>query len=466
MSAVELANAKRDLEAARCELREALRSPSKKALKRVTAFSQHVEITEGAWARVLSPIIHTLMGERNSDGFLIQEPLNAAQQLVYASIHGFLDYCVGFNDDQLAAVESATILDGLSAPADVRKVESFDSAKQWVTAHILKRKAHAYFYMVNLEDASAKFDAADAAFFRLAAIGCQLVTQNRSVSVASETLKLAMMRLSLVPSVNCKFARDLRKMHSKLVMDDLPYKLGNYFGVFLDLLEVMDSYRSAQDLGVALDSTWDMWDRLLKLEKKQAWQDGGRWLGLGGLECSDGNCKQNSSALQILMNQVWTLMGRITNTQIDNARTEAKVAMPESFQKTKDKWEQTLRAYISVLEGSLEHADRIGLTESRQSQIASGTSRPAAVLELVGGLRSAHSMRALAMSGSDSHYLTRCHQFQQAICGRCGASEPVPGSFQKCGACKTVRYCGTDCQRQHWGAGHRDECKARSQRAP
>ncbi|CAE8638732.1 unnamed protein product [Polarella glacialis] len=166
------------------------------------------------------------------------------------------------------------------------------------------------------------------------------------------------------------------------------------------------------------------------------------------------------------MNWVWESKRGITCAQFDNARTEAKVAMPESFQKTKDKWEQTLRAYISVLEGSLEHADRIGLTESRQSKIASKTSRPAALLEFLGGLHSAPSMRAFAMTGSDSHYLTRCHQFQQAICGRCCASEPVPGSFQKCGACKTVRYCGTDCQRKHWGAGHRDECKARSQRAP
>ncbi|CAE8638731.1 unnamed protein product [Polarella glacialis] len=382
MSAVELANAKRDLEAARCELREALRSPSKKALKGVTAFSQHVEITEGAWARVVLPIINELITERTSDVFLTQEPLNAAQQLVYASIHGFLDYCVGFNDDQLAAVESATILDGLSAPADVRKVESFDSAKQWLTAQILKHKAFAYSCMVQLEDASAKFDAADAAFFRLAAIGCQLVTQNRSVYVANETLKLAVMRLGSVPSINCKFAGDVRKMHSKLIMDDLPYKLGNYFGVFLDLLKVMGSYRSAQDLGVDLDLTSDIWQRLLKLEKKQAWQDEGRWLGLE--EPSDG-----SSSLQGLMKLVWEWGKRITITQCANAQTEAKVAMPESFQKTKDKWRQALRENISVLEGSHEHADRIGLTESGQSEVRVETSISKVWLRLVNELRCA-----------------------------------------------------------------------------
>ncbi|CAE8623523.1 unnamed protein product [Polarella glacialis] len=201
----ELANTKQDLEAARCELHIALRSSSKKALRRVVAFIQHLKITERTWERVVLPICNKWSRERTSDNFLTQEPLNAAQQLVYASIHGFLDYCVGFCDDQLAAVESATILEGLSAPADLRQVESFDSAKQWLTAQILKRKVFAYSYMVNLEYVSAKFDAGDAVLFRLAAIGCQLVTQNLSICAANETLKLALERLSKVPSINCKF---------------------------------------------------------------------------------------------------------------------------------------------------------------------------------------------------------------------------------------------------------------------
>ncbi|CAE8627146.1 unnamed protein product [Polarella glacialis] len=464
----ELANTKQDLEAARCELRIALRSSSKKALRRVVAFIQHLKITERTWERVVLPIFNKWSRERTSESFLTQEPLNAAQQLIYASVHGFLDYCVGFCDDQLTAVESATILEGLSAPADLRQVESYDSAKQWLTAQILKRKVFAYSYMANLEYVSAKFDAADAVFFRLAAIGCQLVTQNRSICAANETLKLAHARFSKVPSINCKFFSDLRKMHSKLITDDLPYKLGNYFGVFLDLLKVMDdTRRSAQCRSVALDSTWDIWKRLSKMEKKQAWQDGGRWLGLGELSSPDsGTCQQNSSPLQNLMALVWSLRLEITYAQFADAQTEAKVAMPESFQKTKDKCEQTLRESISTLEGGLEHADRIGLTESTQIGMACSASWLSAQLELLGGCHSAHSMRTLAMKVDKSLDLTRCQQLQQVICGRCGASEPVPGSFQKCGACKTVRYCGSDCQRQHWGAGHRDECKARSQRAP
>ncbi len=31
--------------------------------------------------------------------------------------------------------------------------------------------------------------------------------------------------------------------------------------------------------------------------------------------------------------------------------------------------------------------------------------------------------------------------------------------FRRCGGCGAVRYCGADCQRAHWRAGHREECK-------
>ena len=31
----------------------------------------------------------------------------------------------------------------------------------------------------------------------------------------------------------------------------------------------------------------------------------------------------------------------------------------------------------------------------------------------------------------------------------------------KCSRCKRVRYCGRECQRAHWRAGHKAECRAR-----
>ncbi len=32
--------------------------------------------------------------------------------------------------------------------------------------------------------------------------------------------------------------------------------------------------------------------------------------------------------------------------------------------------------------------------------------------------------------------------------------------FRRCGGCGAVRYCGADCQRAHWRAGHREECRS------
>ena len=45
------------------------------------------------------------------------------------------------------------------------------------------------------------------------------------------------------------------------------------------------------------------------------------------------------------------------------------------------------------------------------------------------------------------------------LCAGCGeAVDPKP---LRCGACLGPAYCGVDCQRSHWAAGHRQECAAR-----
>ncbi len=45
----------------------------------------------------------------------------------------------------------------------------------------------------------------------------------------------------------------------------------------------------------------------------------------------------------------------------------------------------------------------------------------------------------------------RCGNFA----GECESVLPL----KQCGGCRTVRYCGADCQRAHWREGHRVECK-------
>jgi len=45
-------------------------------------------------------------------------------------------------------------------------------------------------------------------------------------------------------------------------------------------------------------------------------------------------------------------------------------------------------------------------------------------------------------------------------CASCGAGPAAGGTtFKKCSRCKSVRYCGRDCQQAHF-ADHKVECKA------
>lgn len=46
---------------------------------------------------------------------------------------------------------------------------------------------------------------------------------------------------------------------------------------------------------------------------------------------------------------------------------------------------------------------------------------------------------------------------QEERCASCGS----PASGNKCGSCKSVSYCGRDCQRAHWPT-HKAECKPQS----
>ncbi len=45
----------------------------------------------------------------------------------------------------------------------------------------------------------------------------------------------------------------------------------------------------------------------------------------------------------------------------------------------------------------------------------------------------------------------RCSNFAE----QCEGALP----FKQCGGCRSVRYCGADCQRAHWREGHKGECK-------
>ena len=50
-------------------------------------------------------------------------------------------------------------------------------------------------------------------------------------------------------------------------------------------------------------------------------------------------------------------------------------------------------------------------------------------------------------------------RFECQPCQGCGTLEKQPGDFKRCGACKSVFYCGRKCQAQDWKAGHKKKCK-------
>ena len=43
-------------------------------------------------------------------------------------------------------------------------------------------------------------------------------------------------------------------------------------------------------------------------------------------------------------------------------------------------------------------------------------------------------------------------------CANCDKVEPGLGEFKRCIQCKLVVYCGRDCQKAHWKAGHKKVC--------
>lgn len=54
---------------------------------------------------------------------------------------------------------------------------------------------------------------------------------------------------------------------------------------------------------------------------------------------------------------------------------------------------------------------------------------------------------------------TASSQDAQRTCAACGKARAAAG-LRACTACRRVWYCGPDCQRAGWHAGHKDECKA------
>ena len=48
---------------------------------------------------------------------------------------------------------------------------------------------------------------------------------------------------------------------------------------------------------------------------------------------------------------------------------------------------------------------------------------------------------------------------QLQTCSTCHAQEPALRTFKPCGRCRAVYYCGKECQRMDWKAGHKERCQ-------
>lgn len=61
--------------------------------------------------------------------------------------------------------------------------------------------------------------------------------------------------------------------------------------------------------------------------------------------------------------------------------------------------------------------------------------------------------------GGDEHFDKREQKFKVCCNPGCGQTEEALGQkMKKCVACRSVRYCGRECQTQHWRA-HKKFCK-------
>ncbi len=53
-----------------------------------------------------------------------------------------------------------------------------------------------------------------------------------------------------------------------------------------------------------------------------------------------------------------------------------------------------------------------------------------------------------------------------AVVRRCDCCKALSEKLQKCAGCEVATYCSKDCQRLHWRAGHKNNCKTFSKASP
>ena len=87
--------------------------------------------------------------------------------------------------------------------------------------------------------------------------------------------------------------------------------------------------------------------------------------------------------------------------------------------------------------------------------------RPAATISLLKPFRAPQPQLAPTMADLKKPLASRWE------CANCSLPEQPGVALRPCSRCKLVRYCGTECQAQHWKkGGHKKHCVAPEQRKP
>jgi hypothetical protein len=90
-------------------------------------------------------------------------------------------------------------------------------------------------------------------------------------------------------------------------------------------------------------------------------------------------------------------------------------------------------------------ARRAALAEALRSRLSAAGGQKALATSLAGGARS--EWREEERAG-------RRDASRLAVCAACGS----PAAALRCGGCREAFYCGKDCQRSDWRAGHKAAC--------
>ena len=73
-------------------------------------------------------------------------------------------------------------------------------------------------------------------------------------------------------------------------------------------------------------------------------------------------------------------------------------------------------------------------------------------------LMKAAMTRSPSGSSDASDLMSRCLSGARRQCGFCSQLEVPPSKLKDCAGCRRVLYCGKECQRNAWKAGHNQEC--------